>query len=316
MVVHKDGDAIMTSMQSYFPGRSGAMTQQFPWVATTGQATVFTVAGGTYEEFARRRRQFHFPNVKQVGNTALLMYRPNRDLTMLFNRTNLDVALYFPEEKFDEIFYSGKWRFGREGDSFVGVLSPCDEPQIGCDGTQEQAWVAMVGHSNTYGSFANFTAEATKGRLEIVSEGCFAAKFVTDSEPLALEWCQESSPAFFAVVGIATYFVLAILASVALCVYHKKKSPPMLTAAAPTCARLSLLLIILLFILYPLLTFAFVVGIHGEGTPGAIAGCVLGILILIALHGAAIVFLNKRAAVSAESSENKDEDLKMTMQPV
>jgi hypothetical protein len=83
---------------------------------------------------------------------------------------NTDVLFYWPVSKWDEVALgglAGVWKFARYQSSFVGIAMSFNSdskalPSIGVDclfaNATTQAWVVVVGNSNTHGSFGAFIA--------------------------------------------------------------------------------------------------------------------------------------------------------------
>lgn len=159
--IYKDGQVSLTSTQNYWSGRLGY--QQFPWVASTGTIAVWTQSGEVKANWADRNStnaNTHLPYIQQNDNVALIMYQRNGDLP-LFGFDETDVALYWPEDRFDETRQQGRWVLGREGDGYVAVYRHCDtviNGHIACDDERGQTWAVVIGNRQSHGSFDAFEA--------------------------------------------------------------------------------------------------------------------------------------------------------------
>lgn len=193
--VYKHNGVVLTSLQSYHPTTRG--WEQFPWVATVHDIAVFTQSGPD----ARCMKEgavtnSHLPNIVQEANVALISYKPRWDVRIPFRflgfimDLNLQVALSFPLERFDEVVEQGSWIMGRRANSYVGVWrysglqpndcsaaeaagEPCDRYFFTAGRSQNRAsvWAIVVGNDATHESFENFVTVVEAGVVEESSPG-------------------------------------------------------------------------------------------------------------------------------------------------
>ncbi|CAM2011346.1 hypothetical protein [Acanthopleuribacter pedis] len=168
IAIYKDGPVSLTATQGYWSGRLGY--QLFPWVASTGTIAVWTQSGEVKTEWRDRgsmNANTHLPHVTQNDNVALVMYQPNVDLP-IFGIDDLDVALYWPEDRFDETRAFGNWVLGREGDGYVAVYKHCNaviNGHFACDDERGQTWAVVVGNNQSHGDFDAFETVIRAGSV-------------------------------------------------------------------------------------------------------------------------------------------------------
>ncbi len=197
LVVFKNGPVVLSSVQNYYKGRLGY--QQWPWAATVGTLAVWTQSGEVKRNWNDRSDQnvnTHLPYINQKENVALIMYKPNNDLD-LYGFQN-DVALYWPEEEFDETRSFNIWLLGQQGDGYIAVRKHCSRTINGyqaCSDSNGQTWAVVVGNSNIYGSFDKFEdvikrAKFTKKKRWSWSKLRFQyyAKISVDGKTVSLKW--------------------------------------------------------------------------------------------------------------------------------
>ncbi|HUH75123.1 MAG TPA: T9SS type A sorting domain-containing protein [Chitinophagales bacterium] len=168
IAIYKNKSITLSSIQNYWKGRSGY--QQWPWAANTGTTAVFTQSGVSNNPFVKESQNANsnLPYIQQVDNLALIMYRPNKDLS-LFGLDNHDVALFWQDSLYDEVTEYGKWIIAREGDSYIGVLRHCTDQVngiYGCDDQDGQLWACIVGNEEMYGSFDQFVQKIQKSKYQ------------------------------------------------------------------------------------------------------------------------------------------------------
>lgn len=160
VAIYKNHSVTLTSAQNYWKGRAGF--QQWPWAASTGTMGVTTQSGNINNALGEEdlSANSNLPYIEQKENVALIMYRPNPDLS-LFGYDKHDVRLFWEvkDNKYDEVVFEGKWIIGREGDSYVAVLRHCTDfinGEYGCEDQDGQLWACVVGNKEKHGSFEQF----------------------------------------------------------------------------------------------------------------------------------------------------------------
>ncbi|MCP4132522.1 MAG: hypothetical protein GY754_16230 [bacterium] len=163
--IYRNNGSVLTSIDNYYPGYFG--WQQWPWMATVDDIAVWTQSGPVKADWADRSRMSansHLPYIKQEDNVALIVYWPNTEISIAdklgVNALDRDVSLYWPTEKFDETMEHGRWIIGRKGDSYVAVFRDGGKTKHGyyysdANGGR-QTWGAVVGNSDTHGSYSEF----------------------------------------------------------------------------------------------------------------------------------------------------------------
>lgn len=158
--IYKNKGVVLTSSQDLWKGRLGY--QIYPMVATVGTVCTFTRSGNVegFNRIPARRSNVHLPYVEQDENVALVMYRPNWDLSIWVNEA-FDVALYWADSLYEEVRRFDNWILGRNGDSYVAVRKHCndvvDSIQVqACDDADGQTWAFIVGNLDTHGNFDAF----------------------------------------------------------------------------------------------------------------------------------------------------------------
>ena len=172
--MYKNRGVVLSSIQNHWKGRAGY--QQWPWVATIGDQAVFTRSGNP--KTTNKISNSNLPYIEQKDNVALIMYRPNKDLSTL-GRKNTSVALHWQKENFDKVVRWDKWVIGTKGDNYIGIRMHCVKTINGfsaCDTSDGQTWVVIVGNKNTHKSFANFQ--------NIIKQSKYAERFVFDYSAL------------------------------------------------------------------------------------------------------------------------------------
>ncbi|MCP3965671.1 MAG: hypothetical protein GY718_04850 [Lentisphaerae bacterium] len=189
MDLYRHGNVQLSSLQNYHPGNAG--WQQQPWVATAGYYPVYTRSGAQYGGWkagGQEQMNTHLPHIQQNKNVALILYKPAMELRFMDGVVastdflpvddflTAPVNLYWPEEYFDETAGYGNWLFGREGDGYVAVYRHCADTKIFEDDGEiveiyscsedEQVWAAVVGDSETHGSFINFIFTMSEAKLK------------------------------------------------------------------------------------------------------------------------------------------------------
>jgi len=187
--LYRNEGSMLSSVQHFWPGSVGH--QAFLWIGVCDDVTVWTQSGPVKEAWLDKSGTItntHLPSIKQVSNVALIMYKPKLPKYLLLK----DVALYWPENRFDEVMTlpqpdngfnlwkwfvgfitwvleqlfglskpTGTWILGRKNDSYIAVYRPCadrtDQGWFACKGDSgKQTWVAVVGEATTHGTFENF----------------------------------------------------------------------------------------------------------------------------------------------------------------
>jgi hypothetical protein len=108
--VYKHKGVVLSSLENFNTGkRSG---QAWPWVAPVDDIAVWTQSGIDGASFAgapNMPSNTHLPDVTSNKNVALVTYRPGHNIALIpllrniVGPTSTRVALFFPEDRFDEI---------------------------------------------------------------------------------------------------------------------------------------------------------------------------------------------------------------------
>ncbi len=192
--IFKNKGVVLTSSHDKWKGRLGY--QIYPVAATIGTTCVFPRSGEVkgFERVPSRTSNEHLPYVSQDENVALIMYRHNWDLA-IWGYDNYDVALFWQDEKYDEVRTFDNWLLGRIGESYVAVKKHCDDEvnkvievcrtittgegecgeevhpdsiiqieecenvavsEQACDDADGQTWAIVVGNFDMHGSFDDF----------------------------------------------------------------------------------------------------------------------------------------------------------------
>ncbi len=157
--IFKNKSITLSSVHDFWKGKLGY--QQFPCVANIGTTAIFTGSGKpepNWDDRPALHANEHLPCVTQKSNVALIMYRPERGLS-LFNHKDLDVALHWKTEDYDEERESGSWLLGRQGNSYVAVRRKCSgtiNNVKACSDPDAQTWVIVIGNDDMYNNFDNF----------------------------------------------------------------------------------------------------------------------------------------------------------------
>jgi hypothetical protein len=192
VAIYRHHCVALISLHDFIVGARAA--QQWSWVATIEDISVYTQSGVTSKSFRdpTGTSQVHMPDVKQDGNVALITYRPSYDIivpSFLLNILGIDmdfptqVALHFPVELFDQVVEEGRWILGRKNESYIAVWRhglrqndcssspvepyPCDpyyysNPKSFFRG---QVWAVVVGNAITHGSFEEFEDVILQGEV-------------------------------------------------------------------------------------------------------------------------------------------------------
>lgn len=185
--IHKRGAVVLSSVEDYLPGHRGY--QQWPWVANTGTLAVWTQSGSATRGISHNS---HLPYVKQEGNVALILYRPNWDIQLYSNDTS--VRLAWPGDQLDAVVEVGPWLCGREDTGYIaiyrdGYTSGEEEPNT--SHRRNQVWVAMVGNEATHGSFKDFVESASNASVQCRKPTPFrpfSATVSVDGKTLTHQW--------------------------------------------------------------------------------------------------------------------------------
>ncbi len=198
--IFKNKAITLSSLQDFWKGKLGY--QQFPIMVNTGTSAVFTLSGKPNVDWDNRpshNANIHLPYVKQKDNVALVMYRPEKGLALFGHKGDkLDVALFWQNNKFDEIREVGNWILGREGNGYVAVRRNCTGEINGvraCENPDGQTWVFMVGNVDMYGSFDAFEQKIAQSQYEErwyfntpTLQWVYYSKIVVDGKTIEYAW--------------------------------------------------------------------------------------------------------------------------------
>ena len=309
MALYRHGGVMLTSLQNgYFRGMRPA--QQQPHFAVAGPATVFTHASGDlnpkFEE--RKYLQTHLPHIKQNSNVALLLYQPNRDLSF-FLKSSLPVSLHWPGDHFSEETVIENWKIARYEQSYVAMWTPClDDPDgfIVCNGKQ-QVWASIVGTEETHGSFDNFTQVVSQSAPTVHGGRCFGATLAVDGQEVTIDkWCRDFGEGNKLLAVLISYSAVTLIVSLLLSLKHCRlhRIPVMEDEDEPEHGILCGLMprstckfiggVLLYFATFPILVFGVAVGFYGDGSPAAIAGSAIAVMVYVALHAAFVWYARKK----------------------
>jgi hypothetical protein len=195
--IYKHHGVVLTTLSNNLAGaRSG---EQWLWSATCHDIAVYTIAGVTGSCMKPDINAFentHMPDLQQDGNVALITYRPatgvllpSKVLTAFAAFIDFEfptqVALHFPEERFDEVVENERWIMGRKHESYIAVwrhsldqndCTPDDDSEdpFLCEpyfysnprhGIRGQVWAVVVGNNITHGSFDQFEDVIAEGKV-------------------------------------------------------------------------------------------------------------------------------------------------------
>jgi len=201
--IFKNKSITLSSVHDFWKGKLGY--QQYPCIANVGTTAVYTGSGKPEPVWDNRpalHANEHLPCVTQKSNVALIMYRPERGLA-LWNHKELDVALHWKPEDFDEERESGLWLLGRQGNSYVAVRRKCTgtiNSVKACSDPDAQTWVIVVGNDDLYGNFDNFQqiieqAEFTEKwyYLNTTAEWVYYSQIKVDGKVIEYEWKGDAT---------------------------------------------------------------------------------------------------------------------------
>jgi len=203
-IYKNEGIALTSVLRSHLAGARSF--QQFSWAATVHDIAIWSQSGTVGPSMGgviRRISETHMPFVDQDQHVALLAYRPATSAKLpskLLRSLKLvklladsvpvvadfvddvlstQVAVHFPEFRFEEVVEDQQWIFARKDVSYVGIWRPdgvqfnnCSEfdmslplAELECDQyfyfestrkSNGQAWIAVVGNNATHGRFSQF----------------------------------------------------------------------------------------------------------------------------------------------------------------
>jgi hypothetical protein len=200
IAVYKNNTVTLSSIQDFWKGKNGY--QQFSIVANAGTSAVFTLSGrptSVWNDRPSIHANTHLPYAKQKDNIALVMYRPEKGLSLFgYEGEKLYVSLYWKDDTFDEVKESGNWILGREDDGYVAVRRHCVNEINGvkaCDNIDGQTWIYIVGNQGTYGSFENFEQIINQSHYEEkwyfnlpTLQWVYFSKIIIDGKTLEYAW--------------------------------------------------------------------------------------------------------------------------------
>jgi len=224
--LYRSEGAMLSSVEDFWPGHVGF--QSFVWMGVCDDVAVWTQSGAIFEEWLDKSGDLtnsYLPSIRQENNVALIMYKRNSPINLLFSKN--DVALYWPEDRFDEVLSvqmndnsvgngedgllhwilrlifgspkTGSWILGRRGDSYVAVYRPCgDQTEMGwyaCGAyTDTQLWASVVSDSTKHGSFEAFAAVIQESvveessRFRLFQSSFYSATIKVDGKTISHEW--------------------------------------------------------------------------------------------------------------------------------
>lgn len=224
--LYRSEGAMLSSVEDFWPGHVGY--QSFVWMGVCDDIAVWTQSGNIFEDWLDKNGDItnsYLPFIRQESNVALIMYKRNSPFNLLFSDN--DVALYWPEDRFDEvssvqindsnagngdgglfqwifrlIFGSpktGSWVLGRRGDSYIAVYRPCgdqtDKGWYACGAhTDTQLWVAVVSDSTKHGGFETFASVIQESvveessRFRLFQSSVYTATINVDGKTISHEW--------------------------------------------------------------------------------------------------------------------------------
>ncbi len=196
IVIYKNKSITLSSIEDFWKGKVGY--QEHPCVANVSNTAVMTVSGPVpddWEDKPESHANEHLPYVGQKQNVALIMYRPEK-LLPTFGHDNLDVALHWYENDFDEISEDGMWLLGRKDESYVAVRRSCTgqiNGKYACSSPDGQTWVIVIGNSDLHGSFDNFkniihAAQYEERWYQQGLQWVYYAKVVADGKTVEYAW--------------------------------------------------------------------------------------------------------------------------------
>ena len=117
--------------------------------------------------------------------------------------TSPQVSLHFIDTNFTEIRNDSLWLLGRVNNNYVAVLQSCNgyiDSIRACNIPNGQAWVIMVGDSETYGSFDTFQQIIDSSQFveqwyydTAAQQEIFYAQIIIDSINISYSWGVDST---------------------------------------------------------------------------------------------------------------------------
>ena len=164
----------LSGAQDYHKGMNGL--QEHIWQASLDRyATVFTSSPGgiASQEFTGGWK----PRATLYKNVGVIQYdrklqQPELELVFLLLGAKPYNHAYFPQWAFDEVKSSGKWTFGRKGDSYVALYSLIPTKwqssyELRASG-KKNVWIVELGSASENGFFENFTVVISKAKISIL----------------------------------------------------------------------------------------------------------------------------------------------------
>ncbi|MCP4110162.1 MAG: hypothetical protein GY749_32340 [Desulfobacteraceae bacterium] len=159
--IFKNKGVVLTSLKNFYTSYMG--WQQWPVVATCDDIAVWTQSGEVktnWDDRSRNNANTHLPYLNQDENVVLIGYWPNFEISSagFFGAMDTDVAVYWPEDEFDETEEYRNWLIGRKNDSYIAVYRHTDDIKNGhyYSDSGRQLWAIVVGNEDMHGSYSNF----------------------------------------------------------------------------------------------------------------------------------------------------------------
>ena len=166
----------LSGAQDHHKGMNGL--QEHIWQATIdSNAIVYTSCPGgiSMQEFTGG----WMPRAALYKNVGVIQYDrgyqlPEAELLCLLLGGKMYTHAYFPCWAFDEVTQSGKWTFGRKGDSYIALYS--DRPTIWKSDYElfafgkKNLWVVELGCKSDNGSFTKFQSDILNAMVTISEE--------------------------------------------------------------------------------------------------------------------------------------------------
>jgi hypothetical protein len=164
----------LSGAQDHQKGMNGL--QEHIWQASLDRyATVLTSSPGgiASQEFTGGWK----PRATLYRNLGVIQYDrstqlPVLELVFLALGNKPYNHAYFPQWAFDEVKSSGKWTFGRKGDSYIALYSLVPTKwqsayELRAQG-KKNVWIVELGSASENGSFENFSAAIAKAKIFIL----------------------------------------------------------------------------------------------------------------------------------------------------
>jgi hypothetical protein len=177
---YKTKDYMMYSAQNHHPGTYGDQQHVFG-LNIRNHMSIFHTHPALEKNVKHQSPNYgtgygHFPHVAQDKNVSLAIYNlPEKKGLMEIDLLDYTRA-YFPSEKFDTAYISGKYVFGKKGDTYCAFIGTNDfnyrdDAKDDIIQTGKQTfWITEAGSKTEDGSFEAFTKRISKNEISFNAE--------------------------------------------------------------------------------------------------------------------------------------------------